>query len=1041
MNRTPLTLASLGLVATLATVPGVGRAQNARPGTSPSLWHEAPAARAAVPASVWAGRLTAYRAVAPDLAALTATLAAAPLEGTATAGLVFALPTPDGGTARFRLVEAPIMEPALAAQFPGIKTYAGIGLDDPTATLRADLTPRGFHAQVLSRKPGGTFYLDPVDAAVPARGLISYWREDLRPAAASGHREACQVLTNAAGGYRGTTGPLPQPAGTAQRVQTAIGTTLRTYRLALAATGEYTAFTGGTTTSALSAMTTSINRVTGVYEKELGVRLVLVANTNLLIFTNASTDPYSNNDGLAMLDQNQIRVDQVIGTANYDIGHVFSTGGGGIAGLGVVCLAGQKAGGVTGSPSPVGDPFDIDYVAHEVGHQFGGNHPFNGSTGSCTGGNREATTAWEPGSGSTIMAYAGICDGSGAGGTGTSQDLQANSDAYFHGGNLSEMTTFILSTPCGTSAASGNTPPTVSTPVNKSIPANTPFRLTGSATDADGDALTYVWEEMDLGAQGAPVKSTTTQTAGSTVPLFRTWSPTVSPVRYFPRLNELRNNTVAYGEALPTVARSLKFRLTVRDQHFSPALGRIVGGINQSSTLTLTTVNTGAAFAVTAPNTAVTLTGGAATTVTWNVAGTTATPISCATVNILLSTDGGLTFPTTLASGLANSGTASVTLPNTATTTARVMVAAADNYFFDISNANLTISTGTVTNPTITSFSPASGPVGTSVTISGTNFTGATGVTFNGTSAGFTVASATSITTTVPAGATTGLIRVLKTGATTAASATSFTVTTVSAVTRTVANYDFNAGSSYATLTPVTAMGVTATASSTEAFTTFTGTASNAAAFTPNATAGTALAMANSSGTNTRHFQFALSGGSLPNYSGYKLYVQAQRSSTGAPTLTLSYSTNGTTFTTATTATVGTVFSGFTFDLTGVTALNGAASVTFRLAASGASGVGTLRIDNFQVQATSSAGRPLGLTMAAPAPAAALSVWPNPAHGTLNVQAATPATAVQLLDLTGREVRRTLTDATGAATLDLTGLPAAIYLLRTGAATQRLVVE
>jgi Metallo-peptidase family M12/IPT/TIG domain/Secretion system C-terminal sorting domain len=1123
MKNTPLALATLGLVTALAAVPGVGRAQSARQGAA-GLWHDAPAARAALPASVWAGRLNAYRAIAPDQAALAATLASAPLEGTASAGIILHLPTPDGGSARFQVLEAPVMEPALAAQFPDIKTYVGIGLDDPTATLRADLTPRGFHAQVLSRKAGGTFYIDPVDAATPAQGLISYWRQDLRPTASSLNRAACQVVTAPGGGFLGQTPPALAPTGTANRVQTSLGGTLRTYRLALAATGEYTAFTGGTVTSAMAAMTTSVNRVTGVYEKELGVRLVLVANNNLLVFTNASTDPYTNTDGAAMLTQNQTKINAVIGSANYDIGHVFSTGGGGIAGLGVVCGS-QKAQGVTGSDSPVADAFDIDYVAHEMGHQFGGNHPFNGSAGSCTGGNRNASTAWEPGSGSTIMAYAGICDGSGTGGTGTSQDLQPHSDAYFHGGNISEMTTFINSTTCAVSASSGNTPPTVNTPVNKSIPANTPFMLTGSATDADGDALTYDWEEMDLGAQGAPIKPTTTQTANSTLPLFRSWSPTASPVRYFPRLADLRNNTYSYGEMLPTVARTMKFRLTVRDQHFSSTLGRIVGGINQSNTLTLTTVNTGAAFAVTAPNTAVTLAGGTATTVTWNVAGTTASPISCATVNILLSTDGGLTFPTTLATGLANSGTASVTLPSVATTTARIMVQAADNYFFDISNANFTIGASTPSNPTITSFTPASGPVGTVVTITGTNFTGATGVTFNTTAAtsfsvvsatsitatvptgattgtikvlktgattatsatsftvttvvtnptitsftpatgpvgtvvtitgtnftgatgvtfnataatSFSVVSATSITATVPTGATTGTIKVLKTGATTATSATSFTVTTAVAVTRTIANYDFNAGTTYATLVPVTASGVTSTATSTEAFTTFGGTASGTTAFTTNATAGNALAMANSSGTNTRYFQFALGGASLPTYSGYKLYFQPQRSSTGATTITVSYSTNGTTFSPATTVTVGTAFSGFTLDLTGVTPLNGAASVTFRLAASGATGTGTLRIDNFQVQATSNAGRVLGLS--ADAAATALNAWPNPAHGTLNVQSVTPATTVRLFDLTGREVRQALTDSAGAASLNLNGLPAAIYLLRTGSSTQRVVVE
>jgi hypothetical protein len=584
-----------------------------------------------------------------DIDLITQALRRAPMEFTAANPLTISLPMPDGTYSRFAVVESPIMEPGLAAQFPEIRTYAGQGIDDPAATVRLDLTPQGFHSQILS--PHGAAYIDPCSRQ-DNRHYSVYYKKDLAPSA---NGWQCHTMNIPA--MRAQFGGGPD---------TPTGTTLRTYRLVNACTGEYAAFHGGTVALAQAAIVTAINRVTGVYEKDFAIRMTLVANNTLVVYTNAGTDPYTNFDGFAMLAQNQSTCDVRIGNANYDIGHVFSTGGGGIAGLGVVGIAGQKAEGVTGLGTPTGDPFYIDYVCHEMGHQFDGNHSFNG----CGGGS--GANGYEPGSGSTIMGYAGICG---------PDDLQPNSDPYFLWDSHDDMIAFVTGSipSVGTQTATNNTVPTVDGGPNRNIPANTPFALTAVGSDPNpGEVLTYCWEERDIG----PSVSLATPDQG-TIPLFRSWNPTTNPTRTFPRLSNLLANTVPVGERLPTTNRTLRFTVSVRDN-------RANGGGWNSDNVDVVVTNTGAAFAVTAPNTAVTWAGGSAQTVTWNVAGTTASPINCANVDILLSTDGGNSFTTILA-GTPNDGSQSVTIPNTGTTQARIKVQGAGNIFFDLSNVNFTI--------------------------------------------------------------------------------------------------------------------------------------------------------------------------------------------------------------------------------------------------------------------------------------------------------------------------------------------------------------
>jgi len=608
-----------------------------------------------------------YRSLSFNLANLKTYLQAAPTESQVlTDGMIpleITLPTPEGKSEKFAIMETPIMEPALANKFPEIRTYGGQGLDDKTATIKLDVTPAGFHAMVIS--VNGTYYIDPYFLN-KVKYYICYTKEAFYENVENeSHTINCFLEKE-----KSIEDEIAMLVSKGVKYS---GNQLRTYRLAVAATGEYTAFHGGTVAAGLAAIVTAMNRVNGVYEREVAIRMVLVANNDLLVYTVAGTDPYTNGNGSTMLGQNQTNIDNVIGSANYDIGHVFSTGGGGIAGLGVVCRSGSKARGVTGSSQPVGDPFTIDYVAHEMGHQYGGNHSFNGSAGSCSGGNRNASTAYEPGSGSTIMAYAGIC---------SPQDLQPNSDDYFHGVNIDEIVAYSTGTygnSCPVITNTGNNAPSANAGTGGfTIPKSTPFSLTGSGSDLDNDPLTYCWEEFDLGVAGAP------NTPSGNAPILRSFKPTESPTRTFPKLSNLLNNTQTIGEILPTYTRTLNFRLTVRDNRNGG------GGVGKNQIAFNVTANAGP-FVVTSPNTSVSWTGNTTQTITWDVANTNIVPVSVSNVRILLSTNGGNTFSTVLVENTPNDGSEEVLLPNLPTTSARIKVEAAGNIFFDISNVNFSI--------------------------------------------------------------------------------------------------------------------------------------------------------------------------------------------------------------------------------------------------------------------------------------------------------------------------------------------------------------
>ncbi len=607
-----------------------------------------------------------------DKAALSSILIGAPDRFEAsTSSIMLQLPNPNGGFDTFEMFSTQTMARELAETLPEVKSYVGKNVEKKSHSVRITITPYGFYAMTTGSGKGQTF-INPYARNNDIYVVFAKHQVEKDPL----HAMLCEVDDTFEHDHDHDVTSFSDSSNLISDGK------LRKYRIGIASTSQYSTFhwqQAGIAASAAepikrnavqAAMVVTLDRVNEIYERDFGATLEFIPNNNILIVINSAQDPYTNNNGVAMLGQNQTRFNQLIGAANYDIGHVFSTGGGGVAALGSLCINSFKAQGVTGLPQPVGDPFDIDYVCHEIGHQFGAAHTFNNSCG----GQRTAATAMEPGGGNTIMGYAGICP----------PFPQSQSDAMFHYISIQQISTNYNGSggSCAQEITIANAAPVVQGLPNYTIPRNTPFMLEAIATDANGDDLTYSWEQLDNQIVNAPPVATATSG-----PSFRVFLPSESPIRYFPSMSTLLSNQYSNTwEVLPILNRSFNFGVAVRDNN-------PIGGQVSTQTTTVNAIGAGPFRVTSQATTGIVWEAGDTETITWNVADTdNPNGVNAQNVDILLSTNNGQTYTTVLAANVPNNGSADIVVPNIFTNNGRIMVKASDNIFFDINNAFISIS-------------------------------------------------------------------------------------------------------------------------------------------------------------------------------------------------------------------------------------------------------------------------------------------------------------------------------------------------------------
>lgn len=602
-----------------------------------------------------------------DYHALETALQTAPMEFTAAARqrpCTVLFPNPDGRMEAYNIQQINITAPELAQKFPSIRTYVGTSVETPGKTVRLTLSPRGLHMMLL-RPDLSCAYLEPVVWGETSKYLM-YEGKDSEATAAS-HPHACATPEREH--------PIQEMLSVppAQASDRSAGVELRVIRFAVSTNGEFSQDHGGTLELVLAAVVGYVNTMSAIYERDMGARLQLVANNDKLIFLDPATDPYTGTDVAEHADANVLLVNSLIGLNNFDVGHVFSryiqgTAIGVSLGLGIACTTSKAAACSAGNgKNSYGQSF-IGTACHEVSHQLNGPHSWN-RCGDGSGGQRSGNNAVEPGSGTTIMSYAGACGG---------DNIKQGKDLYFHGATIRIVRRFITvnGNGCGQKIETGNMAPELSLPYQGDfyIPIRTPFELKGNANDADNDALTYSWEQIDTGPEVV-----LGQQDGSS-PLFRSFPAVTTPVRSFPSVTTIFKNLTDPAELMADTTRDMTFLLSVRDNKAGGA------AVTQASVAFHATEQAGP-FEITNPNLAGQIWRvGQYEQVSWKVANTDKPPVNCSKVNIRLSLDNGATFPIMLAENTENDGSHYVLVPNQLSNAVRVRVEAADNVFLDYSN-------------------------------------------------------------------------------------------------------------------------------------------------------------------------------------------------------------------------------------------------------------------------------------------------------------------------------------------------------------------